>query len=81
VVLFKAMNPFQIFSVNYSSDWEPPEVGWRKFVDGELEIHEVPGSHTGILDEPHVRVLAEKLKVCIERGITQSEIWDNPDFH
>jgi aspartate racemase len=58
VILFKAM--ISKFSVSYSSD--PPEIGWRKFVNGKLEIHEVSGTHTGILEEPHVQVVAEKLR-------------------
>ncbi|QSV63521.1 MAG: non-ribosomal peptide synthetase [Dolichospermum sp. DL01] len=57
VLLFKAMDHF---SVSYSSD--PPEIGWRKFVNGKLEIHEVSGTHIGILEEPHVQVVAEKLR-------------------
>ena len=57
VVLFKAKDDF---SVSYKYD--PPELGWRKFLDGELKIHEVPGGHLGILEEPHVQVVAEKLK-------------------
>jgi len=58
VILFKAM--MYDSSVIYSS--EPPEIGWRKFVDGELEIHEVPGAHISILQEPYVQVVAEKLR-------------------
>lgn len=65
VTFFKAMDKF---SVSYSI--ESPEEGWRKFVDGELEIYEIPGSHIGILEEPNVQVLAEKLKVCIDKALT-----------
>ena len=67
VTLFKAMNQI---SVNYAIT--PPEVGWRKFVNGELEIHEIPGSHTGItgiLEEPNVKILAEKMRACIEKSL------------
>jgi amino acid adenylation domain-containing protein len=69
VTLFKPMTPR--ITANYSNDLLP-EVGWRKFVDGELEIYEVPGSHTGILEEPNVQVLAEKLKVCIDKALTET---------
>ena len=64
VTLFKAMNQI---SVNYAIT--PPEVGWRKFVNGELEIHEIPGSHTGILEEPNVKILAEKMRACIAKSL------------
>jgi aspartate racemase len=40
---------------------EPPEIGWRKLITGSLKIHQIPGSHGGILEEPNVQVLAEKL--------------------
>jgi thioesterase domain-containing protein/acyl carrier protein len=64
VTLFKAMNQI---SVTYAIT--PPEVEWKKFVNGELEIHEVPGSHTGILEEPNVKILAEKMRACIEKSL------------
>lgn len=37
---------------------------------GPVEIHEVPGTHGTFLTEPHVRVLARKLRACIARAIT-----------
>ena len=68
VTFFKAMDKF---SVSYSI--ESPEEGWRKFVDGELEIYEIPGSHIGILEEPNVQVTAKKLTVCLDNAQTKSE--------
>jgi aspartate racemase len=64
VTLFKAMDEF---SVSYSVD--SPEVGWNKFVTGSLEIYDVTGDHIGILEEPHVQVLAERLKFCIDKAL------------
>ena len=43
-----------------------PTLGWKDFVGGELEIHEVPGHHGSIVVEPYVAVLAEKLRQCLE---------------
>lgn len=40
--------------------------GWDKVVDGALTVHEVPGDHLGILDEPNVRVLGEKLRAVLQ---------------
>ena len=44
-----------------------PELGWGELVTRDLEIHHIPGDHFGLLKEPRVRVLAEKLKLCLER--------------
>src|ERR1700674_1681498 len=46
--------------------YEDRHGGWREFVGGSLEVHEVPGDHMGILDEPNVRTLAEKLSSCLK---------------
>jgi thioesterase domain-containing protein len=54
IVLFQAMNPSILYNV------DPPELGWRKYAKN-LEIHEIPGTHTGILEEPGVQIIAEKL--------------------
>ena len=69
VNLFKAMDSSFIRYQN-----NPPEIGWRKFVNGELEIHEVPGTHLGILEEPNVQVLAEKLRVCMDKALGDFEV-------
>jgi len=36
---------------------------------GGIELHKVPGDHTTIIDEPCVRVLARKIRACIDRAI------------
>lgn len=46
-----------------------PLFGWGDLVTGGLEIHYVPGSHLSLLKEPHVQVLAEKLKVCLKNAV------------
>ncbi len=43
-----------------------PTLGWECFVEGEIEMHQVPGHHGSIVAEPYVRVLAEKLRGCLE---------------
>jgi amino acid adenylation domain-containing protein len=71
VNFFKAMDEAMnkdAFSVNYNYTTPPPEMGVKNLVTGELEIHEVPGGHIGILEEPNVQVLAEKLKACLDRA-------------
>jgi amino acid adenylation domain-containing protein len=40
--------------------------GWRELVGGDVEAHEIPGNHINIINEPHVRALAERLKTCLQ---------------
>jgi thioesterase domain-containing protein/acyl carrier protein len=48
------------------------ETGWNFLARGGIEIHNIPGNHLDIVKEPYVQVLAEKLKVCIEK--TQANV-------
>ena len=45
-----------------------PERGWTGLALGGLEVHEVPGGHSTIINEPYVRVLAEQLRSCLHRA-------------
>jgi len=38
-----------------------PEVSWRAILGDKLDVHLIPGDHLGILREPNVKVLGEKL--------------------
>lgn len=62
VSFFRAMD--EIAGV---SSYHDSLLGWGELAAGGLEIHEVPSTHLGMLQEPHVQVLAEKLKACIDR--------------
>lgn len=44
-----------------------PELPWIGLADGGIEIHRVPGNHYTILTAPHVKILAERLKHCLEQ--------------
>jgi thioesterase domain-containing protein len=39
--------------------------GWREFAGGGVTVRVVPGAHESVLDEPHVRVVAEALRDCL----------------
>jgi thioesterase domain-containing protein/acyl carrier protein len=45
-----------------------PVWGWRFYAAGPVELHIVPGEHESLVAEPHVRVLAERLRVCLEQA-------------
>ncbi len=34
----------------------------------EIGAHEITGNHINIIKEPHVRVLAEKLRGCLDKA-------------
>ena len=40
--------------------------GWSELVSGGVEILSVPGDHESMLVEPHVSVVAETLRACLE---------------
>jgi aspartate racemase len=63
VTLFRSRD--QIIDVSSYAD---PHLGWGELAAEGLEFHEVPGTHLGILQEPHVQVLAEKLKACLDKA-------------
>ena len=48
-------------------DFLDPDFGWSELAPGGLEIHDVPGNTLNMLEEPHVQVVGEKLRDCINR--------------
>jgi amino acid adenylation domain-containing protein len=56
-VLLRAMDKSDFLGMNISHD-----LGWRRLIQGNLDIHEVPGNHIGILRAPNVQRLAEILR-------------------
>jgi thioesterase domain-containing protein/acyl carrier protein len=50
-----------------SRDFEDNRSGWTRIAAGDCEIHIVPGTHTKMREEPHVKKLVEKLKPCLEK--------------
>jgi surfactin family lipopeptide synthetase C len=47
---------------------------WSAFVAEAPEVHIVPGTHGTLIHEPHVRVLAEQLRHCLERAATHPTV-------
>jgi acyl transferase domain-containing protein/thioesterase domain-containing protein len=67
LLYFRATKSYPDFNIDF------PEEELRKLVKGELEICHVPGGHNSILEEPHVQVLAEKLRYYIDKALADSE--------
>jgi amino acid adenylation domain-containing protein len=44
---------------------EYPDLGWGNFITGGVDVQRVPGNHNTLIEEPHIQVLIEKLRVCV----------------
>jgi amino acid adenylation domain-containing protein len=65
IVLFRTDDKSRTGAVGEQYDLQ---FGWGSVVSGGIEIHYIPGAHNTFLLEPHVRVLAEKLKDCLKKA-------------
>ncbi len=52
-----------------------PLLGWGSIVTGGIDVHHLEGEHTSILREPYIKLLAERLKICLEKA--QSSVLSN----
>jgi amino acid adenylation domain-containing protein len=46
-------------------DSHDPTLGWDQLALAGVDVHRIPGDHTGIFEEPHVHVLARQLSRCL----------------
>jgi thioesterase domain-containing protein len=67
VTLFKAQERIGK-SLSPSAD-----AGWGALAAGGVEVHELPGNHYSMIRQPHVRVLAQRLRHCI---LSESRVLD-----
>lgn len=72
VMLFRANEP-STFSKLYlptPEDWlsRDPQHGWSGLASKGLEIHDVTGNHFSLFEKPHVQVLAQQLKACLNQA-------------
>jgi aspartate racemase len=61
ITLFKAGQEL----AGTSSD---PTLGWSEWAAEGVDVHVVPGNHATMVYKPHVEVLAEELRACLDRG-------------
>ncbi len=59
----------QFRPIKHYACFDGPELGWDKLVTGGLETYDLPVYPRGMLVEPFVKLLAEKLKVCIDKAL------------
>ncbi|HEX4620996.1 MAG TPA: AMP-binding protein, partial [Myxococcaceae bacterium] len=55
-------------SMDAVSESIDPRLAWRRFADGGVESHRVPGNHLSMLDPPAVEALGATLRRVIERA-------------
>jgi thioesterase domain-containing protein len=53
----------------YVERYDDPLLGWSRRVTGYVRAHSVPGGHSSMLQEPHVRVLAEQIQASIDKAL------------
>lgn len=60
VTLFRAKN-------SHNGDGIEKDMGWAKLATDGVDIYDVPGDHISMMvEQAHVKVLAEKMKNCLE---------------
>jgi amino acid adenylation domain-containing protein len=69
-------NPITVLrtSVQPSIAHQDSTLGWSKLAGGGVEVHRIPGNHLTMLRKPHVQVLAEQLRVCIEKAQANADL-------
>ena len=50
--------------------------GWERLVLGTVDVNECPGNHSTMCEEPHVRVLARRLKSYLQRQVRDNKARD-----
>jgi amino acid adenylation domain-containing protein len=48
-------------------------LGWSEWAAGGVDLYVVPGNHATMVYEPHVIVLAEKLRACLDQAQANDE--------
>ncbi|MDB9537413.1 amino acid adenylation domain-containing protein [Dolichospermum planctonicum CS-1226] len=65
VTLFRTKDENRTDAIGMEYD---SKFGWGEIIIGDLDVKYIPGSHLSLLDEPNVRVLAKKMKICLHKA-------------
>jgi thioesterase domain-containing protein len=65
ITLFQASELIEGHELNEKK--AEPTWGWNQYAEGSVNVQVVQGDHFTMMNQPHVPVLAEKLKVCFEQ--------------
>jgi len=73
ITLFRPADEFGqvVFSSNTEKAEQDKFDGWSLLATEGVEVRNVPGNHFSMLQEPHVQILGEQLRQCIEAARAQ----------
>ncbi len=62
-----------LFRVKEKQSWahDLPNLGWDGLATGGIDIQDIPGTHLDLFAEPHIKILAAKLKSCIDKAVAE----------
>jgi len=66
LTLFQAANRESMFF-----SYAPPEQEWKALLGDRVEVQQVSGGHLEMCKEPHVKILAAKLRACMDKAINE----------
>ena len=66
IAMFRAINGIASDDPRYGE-----ALGWQNLAAGGVEVHEVPGTHRALLQEPNVRILAREIDACLAAAESQ----------
>jgi len=69
MALFRAQKKIIHEFNNPEWDTDDPLLGWSEYTSQPIHVIEVPGDHFSMFVEPHIQVLTEHLKNCINTAV------------
>lgn len=79
IALFKASSGNgEVDDMPYQEVYDDVALGWGKRVAEDVEVISVPGGHSSVLQEPHVRALAPAFQNAIDNAVARGGAADDP---
>lgn len=78
VALFRATEKSSVFDgtdiddTPYIEKYSDPLLGWEKRVTEGVDVYDIPGGHSSMLQEPNAVVIAEKMQAYIDTALAKS---------
>ncbi len=58
----------------YTERYQDSLLGWGHRTSGCVQVHDVPGGHSSMLQEPHVQILADQLQLSIDEAFLSEPV-------